>query len=404
MGDIYEEHAALAQAVDAGCWDRHGMGYLDAFKAGLVDENGDDVTETGFDVAGVDFQVTEPEAKPVKAEDPMRPEAKRGRYYLPHPDTGKRTGWRRMTNFCKPFEDTYHLELWKQRNVILGVMRLIEAERLSVGIVLKKDVKGDRNYLNNVAETALDVAEAYKNADEGTALHASSELANHAGGSLNPVPEHHRKKIRMYLDALAANGLKVVPGMIERVTVSDRYGAAGKFDLIVQLPDGSYAIADLKTGDDLERSLPGISTQLQGYEDGVNTHGIWDGMRYDRTIRVREDIGIVIHLPSTRDEVSVIEVDLNIGRKINETNVQIFAARKYRAEHVARPFDASRYGGKKDDTDAHWIERMNAALTYGQLVDVAAVAKSWNQWNDRLAGVARGIAREMAAADNVMGS
>ncbi len=39
-------------------------------------------------------------------------------------------------------------------------------------------------------------------ADEGTALHTSTELADYAGGDLNRVPVPHRVKVRLYLDAL----------------------------------------------------------------------------------------------------------------------------------------------------------------------------------------------------------
>ena len=46
-------------------------------------------------------------------------------------------------------------------------------------------------------------------------------------------------RMRMYLGALASYGLKVVPSMIERVTVSPRFGVAGKFDVKVSIPSMS---------------------------------------------------------------------------------------------------------------------------------------------------------------------
>lgn len=402
MGDMADLDRYRAEDLEQQFISRHGMGALAAYEAGLIDENGNDLDQ--FDVAGIDFTPNVPEAPPVKAPDPMRPEAKNGRYYLPHPDTGKIQGWRRMTNFCKPFEDTYHLELWKQRNVILGVMRLIQDKRIDVNATAKLHVKQDKKRLDAMATTAQDVAEAYKLSDEGTALHKSSELANHAGGDLSVVPVHHQTKIRMYLDALAVNGLCIAPGMIERVTVSVRYGAAGKFDLILQLPDGSYVIADLKTGDNLDRSMPGIATQLEGYADGVNEHGIFDGHRYDTSIKVRTDFGLVIYLPSTRDEVSVIKVDLNQGRRINKVNVDIFEARKIRVQHVSAPFRPSEYGVNQDAQEAHWIEQLNAAWTYEQLVDIARRAKSWGQWNERLSSLARNLTAEITMSQEAMGS
>lgn len=347
-----------------------------------------------------------PMAPQVKKNDPMRPTAKRGRYTLPNPENGRSKSWRRVSNTVKPFEDTYHLELWKQRNVVKGVCILARDGRLNVDGEAKRDVKLDRERLNNIAETAQDVAEAYKMADEGTSLHASVEIVNHAAGDLNRVPVHHRTKVRMYLNALAANGLSIVPGMIERVTASAKYQTAGTFDMILRLADGSYAMADLKTGDDLELSLPAISAQLDCYEDGVNNTGIFDGQRYDTSIKVRTDFGLVIHLPSTRDEVTVLRIDLAQGRKINECNMRIFETRKIKARHVSSVFDPDQFQLSPDALHQHWSEQLNACQTRNEMIAVAVQARSWGQWTDRLAGVARKLESEMAAghAVNRMGS
>lgn len=388
MGDVYECHADLA----------------DQYMAGLITADGTPVdtfdSPDEFDSAGDQG----PETAYVKVPDPMRPEAKRGRYTLPNPETGKSKSWQRVTNFVKMTDDTYHLELWKQRNVAKGVALLAEAGRLDISDLAERDVKLDRDRLNKVCETAQDVAEAYKMADEGTALHTSTELADYAGGDLNRVPVVHRPKIRMYLDALAANGLTVVPGMIERVTASAKYECAGKFDRIYQLSNGVRVIGDLKTGDSLDLSFPSISAQLECYEDGINNHGVFDGQRYDDSIKVDHDFGVVVHLPSTRDEVTVYWVDLSQGRIINAANLTVRAARKIKMRHVAEVFDADRYGVTAAGADMHWLEQLNAAHSMAQLVNVAERARGFNQWNERLAGQARIIAQDMRNSGAMMGS
>lgn len=388
MGDIYEAHADLA----------------DMYQAGLITADGTPVDDfdspDDFDSAGDQG----PETAYVKVPDPMRPEAKRGRYTLPNPDNGKSRSWQRVTNFVKMTDDTYHLELWKQRNVAKGVALLSEAGRVDIADLARSDVKLDRERLNNICETAQDVAEAYKMADEGTALHTSTELADYAGGDLNRVPTQHRPKVRMYLDALAANGLTVVPGMIERVTASLRYECAGKFDRVYRLASGINVIGDLKTGDKLDLSFPSIAAQLECYEDGINSHGVFDGQRYDDSLKVSHDFGVVVHLPSTRDEVTVYWVDLAQGRVINAANLTVRAARKIKMKHVAEVFDADRYGVTRDGADLHWLEQLNAAHSMAQLVNVADRARGFGQWNERLAGQARIIAQDMRNGSARMGS
>lgn len=344
-----------------------------------------------------------PQAPPVLKADPVRPEAgKNGRYTLPNPETGKSASWQRVTNHTKLIEDTYHLERWTERNVIKGVAMLALTRPGFIEDLARRDVREDKKRLDNIVSRAKDEAETYKMADEGTALHKSAELADYAGGDLNRVPEHHRAKIRLYLDALAAHGITVVPGMIERVTVSTRYGVCGKFDRIYRLPDGSLVIGDLKTGDDLSFSKKGIAAQLDCYQDGVNTHGVWNGMRYDDTIKVRDDIGVIIHLPSTRDEVHVLTTPLADGRAINDGNMAVKAARKVKAELA--PFDAAVHGMTGDVADQHWLEALNGAWTYAEMVDVAKRARAFGQWNERLAAQARKLSAELTAAGTRMGS
>lgn len=386
MGDIYDQHEALA----------------DEYKAGLIHADGGPVDD--FDSPDEFDTVAGPETPTVKRSDPARPEAKRGRYTLPNPLNGKSRSWQRVTNFTKLTDDTYHLELWKQRNVAKGLMILIDRGRIDARDLMGRDVKQDREWINNVCTAAQDAAEAYKNADEGTALHTSTELVDYAGGDLGRCPTHHRPKVRLYLDALAAHGISIVPDMIERVTVSMRYECAGKFDRIYRLSDGTYVIGDLKTGDDLDLSLPSIAAQLNCYEDGVNEHGVFDGRRYDDRIKVRTDFGIVVHLPSTRDEVSVLKIDLAEGRRVNAGNLTVRATRKIKAKHVSEVFDADSFGATQDDRDAYWLEQLNAAFAHDQLVDVAARARGFGQWNDRLARQARILAVPLIATSEGMGS
>jgi hypothetical protein len=397
VGDVYEAHEALA----------------DQYSAGLITADGTPIDDfdsvDDFDVPGEG-----PETERVKAADPMRPDTRNGRYPLPHPETGKAKTWQRVTNFVKLTEDTYRLELWERRNVAKGAAQLVAAGKVDLHELAAMDVKQDRSTLDKLCVKAKDVAEANKLRDEGTALHTSAELADYAGGDLNRVPEHHRAKIRLYLDALAAHGLTVVPDMIERVILSLRYEVAGKFDRIYRLtedvtvtdphgrthllPAGTNVMSDLKTGDSIDLSLPSIAAQLSCYEDGVNEHGVFNGRRYDDSIRVDHTFGIVVHLPSTREEVTVHWIDLAEGRAINDSNLTVRAARKIKAKHVSQT--AATLAAAND----HWATQLDACFTVPQLADVAARARSFKQWNEELADLARLYAAGIRDAAEGMGS
>jgi hypothetical protein len=352
----------------------------------------DEQTADPFDSAGSE------EAAPVRGKDPSRPDARRGRYYLPNPDNGKTVSWQRVTNFVKMTDDTYHLDLWKRRNTAKGVAILSRTRPTLIEDLAGRDVKVDKDWYNNVVSKADDAADAYRMAEEGTALHKSTELADFAGGDLNRVAERHRPRIRQYLDALAVNGLTVLPDMIERVTASQRYQVAGKFDRIFGLRDGSAVIGDLKTGDSLDLSFPSIAAQLEAYEDGINNTGIFNGRHYDTGLKVRTDFGIVVHLPSTRSEVTVYAVSLPLGREINEVNLRVRDVRRIGAKDVAKVFAVDSIALSPAELDAHWLEAMNAASTRAELVAVAERARSFGQWNERLAGQARVIDAELAVA------
>lgn len=326
---------------------------------------------------------------------PARPEARNGRYYLPDPDTGETASWQRVTNFLKLTEDTYHLELWKQRSVAKGVALLVMADRLSPEYLAGLDVKADKDVVAGIVKSAMEASGANKNRDEGTKLHESTELVDYAGGNINAAPERHRASMTLYRRSLAANGLTVNPELIERVTVSKRYGVAGKFDRVLLETDGNHVMTDIKTGDSIY-SFDSFAAQLDAYRNGVNEHGIYDGRGYDRSIRVRDDYGLIIHLPSTRPgEIMIYRVPLAAGKVINDHNLSVREARciKGKGEIYVAPKPVSRRS--QVDADTHWIERMNAAHTYAQLVRVAGHAKGAGEWNDRLSGVARRIAVEL---------
>lgn len=370
----------------------------------------DDLFDNGDDVPAKNYTTTarSPEssreipAKDVRAAvDAARPAAVRGRYTLPHPVTGKKTSWGRVTNFVGLYADTYHLERWHERNVAKGMAMLSAVPGASIGRVATMHVKGNKGELDNIVKRAKEAAGGNEAAKRGTDLHKSSEDADFAGSwqdaySILKVTPGDRGKIQLYLDTLRANGLEVAylddgTPAIERVTVSQRYEVAGKLDRVMREADGSYVVVDVKTKDTLDFGVGEIAVQLAAYEDGINNTGIWDGRQYNRSLKVRTDYGLVIHLPQNGDTCTVEKIDLHMGRDLGEACLKVRDARRVKTDHGIRRY-APPAPLSQDERDAYWLEAANAAQTWGDLAAVAARAKSFGQFNERLSGQFRIIA------------
>jgi hypothetical protein len=285
---------------------------------------------------------TETPAKPDAFDNGSKPAVKEfdgyGRYILPDP-TGTRKAsqkYTRATTFAKSISDTYALSMWSQRMVIKGMMLREDLRAMAVGL----HERTDKDKLNGLAEQAKDAAGNKVSANLGTAIHGFTEDVDN-GKPLEKVPEDYRAMVDAYTKALEAQGLKILPGMIERKTAVPQYGVAGKFDRVylvtkaitVTLPSkktavlkpGDLVVGDVKTGRDLDYGWGEISIQLTLYAHGVNVSGVFnEGTRSWDAVdgKVREDVGIVLHMPVQREEdaplCTLYALDLEEGWKAAE--------------------------------------------------------------------------------------
>lgn len=233
-----------------------------------------------------------------------------GRYKLRHPADGKIRAWTRATTLAKSISDTYALSQWSQRMVLKGAALRPDLTTMA----FKLDVKAHKDRMNNLTEQAKQAAGDKVAANLGTALHAFTEDLDK--GLPVTVPDQHVRDVEAYRTALANAGLMVFPHLIERVTVVTEFETAGTFDRILQLPDGSYVIGDLKTGADLSYGWQEIAIQLALYAHGVNNAGVYNimGETWEKLpFRVREDIGVVMHLPIGEGKCTLYTVDLKQG-------------------------------------------------------------------------------------------
>jgi len=354
-----------------------------------------------FDHASVDNDHTEVPQQAVqerRGTDPARPEAVRGRYILPNPVGGKSKSWQRVTTFVALSADTYHLERWQERNVALGVAGFNANQLFHLA---QMDVKADKAKLDAIVQRAKEEAGAFKAADRGTELHKSSEDADFAGSWQDPysilqVTPDDRPQIQLYLDTLRMHGLEVAylgdgTPCIERVTASQKYEVAGKLDRVYREVDGSYVVGDLKTKGTLDFGVGEIAAQLACYEDGINNTGIWDGRQYNRSLRVRTDYGLVVHLPQNGDTCTVHRVDLSTGREIARVCLDVRDSRRIKGADTISAYQAPALS--QDERDAYWLEQANAAHNVDELRSVWDRVASFDQRNTRLADQFRLIAK-----------
>lgn len=263
-----------------------------------------------------------------------------GRYLIPHPDTGKEQAWTRATTFAKSISDTFTLSQWQGRMTLLGATLRPDIVRRAHG----KHVKQDKNLLNELVEDLKNAAGAKVAANDGTAMHSFTELADRAWHTpegprsvMEQIPPDSRPMVETYISLLEQQGLEPVPDLIEFTTVVKQYGVAGTSDNCyrvtrplklkigrteVMLNPGEYVIGDKKTGKDLDYGWQEIAIQLAVYAQGLNTCGKWD--RHEEKwhpkplgdAAVRLDVGVVIHLPvdpTSEKTPTVYGLDLESG-------------------------------------------------------------------------------------------
>lgn len=313
-------------------------------------------SETRSEPAAVDGEL--PFAMPATVGPPEpevnvsgQPEPKRdqwGRYLLPHPVTGlysdgkdkptKRNGWMRATTFAKLAADTFSLTRYNERLTLLGATLRPDVVALAHG----KHVKRDNKELNRLVTEVKETAGAKVAANIGTAVHSFTERVDAGTMKVDGVPESYQPHVESYLKKLQDYGLEPVPGLIERTTLVDEWGKVivGTFDRVLyHRASGTYLIGDLKTGETLDWGKMEIAVQLALYAHGINAHGVFDWntdtwereMSDGRTIKVRTDSGVVMHLPIQGPNAGVCtlrRVNLAAGWDAAATSASVDTSRK----------------------------------------------------------------------------
>lgn len=247
---------------------------------------------------------------------------------LPHPDTpkGPAKGWTRVTTLAKSLDDTYNLDLWKQRQVARGI-----AFRDDLRIAVGTTDPDDRDALNKLCERAMDAAKASKGADWGTAFHAVTAIRD-AHPDVDPAdycPAELLADLAAYAAMVQAHGLIMPEAYIERGCVTPEVETAGTFDRLCYTSDRTrFRIGDVKTGkDEAEYGQTSIAIQLACY---AHARVLWkaDGSGYEDPPGIDKEIAYVLACPAGTATATLYEVDIATGWDLAQLAVRVRGNRK----------------------------------------------------------------------------
>jgi hypothetical protein len=311
----------------------------------------------------------------------------RGRYKIPHPDTGKPARWTRATTFAKAIAETEALQRWAERHVAKGL-----SERPDLMARVARTPLDQRRVLDSVTREAKTAAGAWKKAGYGTTLHGLTERVDL--GDLDPFKAGPPwgAMLRAYVEILKEQRIEILPEYVEGTVVVKKYMVAGTFDRIVRMPSGELWIADLKTGRDLSWSMGEIAIQLSLY---ANADAIYDfdKAEFKPMPKVNMEQALVIHLPVEGSTVSLHRVNIQLGWEAAELCHAVRNWRKFRgiSEEVLTngiPDDAP-------DLPRKWVGRIEAAMTVKDLSLVWQEASDAGEWTDALTELGQERRREI---------
>ena len=217
---------------------------------------------------------------------------------------GKPRPYTRPTTLADTLDDRHNLELWKMRQVTLGLV----ARPDLIARAATTDPT-DKSTLNGIASDALDAAGSSAAANLGTAIHAAIEQVNRG----HEPPEMFADAVAAYRGALERHGVEVDPDNVERFCVNELVSAAGTFDMRVRVGDRWY-IADLKTGSSVEWSGRSFAIQLAIYAGATSYYDCATDTHTDPE-PVDQDRALIVHLPAGGDTCTLHWLDIAAGRE-----------------------------------------------------------------------------------------
>lgn len=337
------------------------------------------------DPAGADIVV--PGTTPVH-KFPLPPETRDYRpqynhlrqYLLPDVEgTGADKGYTRVTTGAKTLDDTAGLERWKLRSVMRG---LKSNPHLLEDIDLYADPWEVNKDLERAADKAHEAAGGVKASEFGTAIHAWCEAVELGHVPFSDVPPEFAPFVEVYFRELARWGISVPldpsgRAYVERIVYNPDTGWVGTFDNLFVLADGSWVIGDKKTAKDLAYSYLAISIQLGDYAGASHILSL-DGTRWEPMPEVRQDIAVVLHIPSNAEpaKAEAVTIELDAGRVAIDAALRVREMRSAAKNVIPnmtplpRPETMTSAGGTVEGTQMALRQLIRTCSTAEQLAQV----------------------------------
>jgi hypothetical protein len=183
---------------------------------------------------------------------------------------GKRA--KAITSVAKIPVDTFAIEQWDRRQVAIGFAtdrNLIENVAVDID---------NRDALNNICEQAKQAASAHRAADRGTQMHRVLQLVL-LDQEHKLLTEQQRADAELLKRTLDRYRLTPYDYLTEQFVVWPDYTVAGRFDAVLETPDGSLVLTDLKSGPNAVLYPHATAVQLALYaraphvSDSIHTVG-----------------------------------------------------------------------------------------------------------------------------------
>jgi hypothetical protein len=256
-----------------------------------------------------------------------------GRPLVDPPDGGRPRPYTRASTLGSTLEDQTNLGEWKKRVVAYGLARRRDLI-LAAASIATWDGPTDKRALADIAEQAMQHAEAGAAATIGTALHALTERIDRG----EPIPDvgEDRHALNAYTDLMRHFTVHA----IESFVVCDTHEVAGTFDRLVSpkaemtAPDGTVigpddtVVSDIKTA--ATNAFFGLkfACQIAEYAHGVPYHPAegrqpWPGGRAPNP-----SWGLIVHVPSGGSTADLHWVDLRAGAQLSDLAITVREWRK----------------------------------------------------------------------------
>lgn len=230
---------------------------------------------------------------------------------IPDETTGELKPYQRVSTFAQTLSDKAGLLEWKAWMTLKGTQHPDGGRLMQQALHAERTPKGLIDQLAELGGSRVA-------AETGTRRHQAVAMAL-TGADMSAMPPDARRE----LDAIVAliHGLGRVIA-VEAATVCDEYGTAGSCDLVLQSPEGTPIVADLKTG----KSADTLSGAIQLAAHARSRYWV-DGKRGDWVAPTRPRL-LLIHAPQDGSAPRAIDIDPDTAKRAADLAMQVRDLRK----------------------------------------------------------------------------